>query len=570
MDRPGTIVGMSEASSAASVVNDARDVLRRWIWVIPLAVVLTTAVALGQASREPKVYRAHGAVVVAADTRAQVLETEMLVLSGAAVRERVEVAMPGAPGVDVGWAGIGDLVELSAEDGSAARAAATVDAYVAAYLDLKREEVLNGLLRDTEQTRRRIVELEVEVSSLTDTYEDAVAEVIDRTALGPGMTPAVAASLLQERSRDIRELDAGVKAQRDALLTQQLSLEDLLRDLEAEHDLTHPGGAQEVGRTPVPTSPIRPKPLRQGIEGAAHGLALGVALSFLFDRLDESIKSRVDADRILGRGVAILASIPVIPEWKDRSVPVVVSLTAPHSPAAEAYRGLRTAVQFASVDRPINALAVASPGAGEGKTTTSANLAVVVASTGRPVVIVDCDLRRPRVHTFFGMSNDVGLTSWMLGAVPLSQAVRPVPGVPGLSLLAAGPIPHNPSELLSSARFAGLISDLKADGALVVVDTAPILVATDVAIASRVLDAVLVVTMLGEGTRKHLVRALEVLARPDAPYVGVVLNGAPSRDRPYRYTIGDPAASRGGGGRRRASRPLPAGDRDRGQLQRAR
>jgi non-specific protein-tyrosine kinase len=220
-----------------------------------------------------------------------------------------------------------------------------------------------------------------------------------------------------------------------------------------------------------------------------------------------------------------VASIPAVVEWRDRAKPELVSVTAPRSSAAEAYRSLRTSVQFAGLENEVNVIAITSPSAGEGKTTAVANLAVVAAGAGRRVVLLDCDLRRPRIHTFFGMSNEVGFTSWIVGDAPLSAALQEVPGVRRLSLMASGPIPHNPSELLSSRRFPELVRTLQADGALVIIDTPPLLPVTDAAVIARSIDIVFVVTMAGKGTRRQLRHAIEILDRVEAPIGGLVLNG---------------------------------------------
>src|SRR5439155_23031319 len=132
--------------------------------------------------------------------------------------------------------------------------------------------------------------------------------------------------------------------------------------------------------------------------------------------------------------------------------PQAVTLTEPSSSAAEAYRTLRTSIQFMGLDRPLRTLQVTSPSASEGKTTTLANLAVALARAGQRVVMVDCDLRRPRIHDFFGVSNEVGFTSVLLGEVPLSEAVQEVPGERLMMLLASGMLPPNPSELIASER----------------------------------------------------------------------------------------------------------------------
>src|SRR5207248_7380173 len=126
--------------------------------------------------------------------------------------------------------------------------------------------------------------------------------------------------------------------------------------------------------------------------------------------------------------VPVLGMIPSIANWKDRNVPIVVSRTHTNSPPAEAYRSLRTALQFMSLDRPTRLVQLTSPSAGEGKTTTLSNLAVALARAGQRVIVVCCDLRRPRIHEFFGLDNAVGFTSVLLGDTPLSAALQDVHG----------------------------------------------------------------------------------------------------------------------------------------------
>ena len=131
---------------------------------------------------------------------------------------------------------------------------------------------------------------------------------------------------------------------------------------------------------------------------------------------------------------------------------MVVTVTEPNSPAAESYRSLRTSLQFARQERQLSSLLVTSPGVGEGKTSTLANLGVVFAQAGERVLLVSCDLRRPRIGAFFGLDEQVGLTSVLLYEQTLEEAILPVPGIDRLSLLPAGPVPPNPAELLGSPR----------------------------------------------------------------------------------------------------------------------
>jgi len=188
--------------------------------------------------------------------------------------------------------------------------------------------------------------------------------------------------------------------------------------------------------------------------GLAVGLMLGAGAAFLFEYMDDSIKAKADLERATHGRLPTLGLIPAVPTWRDRDDARLVSLIDPGSGAAEAYRALRTTIQFMALERPISVLQVTSPSAAEGKSTTLANLGVALAGAGQRVVIVCGDLRRPRIHEFFGLANTEGLTSVVLGTLPLSAALQPVPAVPGLTLLASGPLPPNPSELLDSKRTA--------------------------------------------------------------------------------------------------------------------
>jgi receptor protein-tyrosine kinase len=203
----------------------------------------------------------------------------------------------------------------------------------------------------------------------------------------------------------------------------------------------------------------------------------------------------------------------------------------------EAYRALRTAIQFLGLDHPLRVLQITSPSASEGKTTTMANLGVALASTGRRVVLISSDLRRPRIDRFFGLSDDVGLTSVILGDVPLSAAVQRVPDVDGLFVLAAGPLPPNPSELLGSTHAEELFVALRAEFDMVLLDSPPVLPVTDAAVLSAYADATLLVATARKTRRRDFGRAVELLRQVEAPLVGSVLNGVTSEGG-YGYGYG--------------------------------
>jgi capsular exopolysaccharide synthesis family protein len=224
-------------------------------------------------------------------------------------------------------------------------------------------------------------------------------------------------------------------------------------------------------------------------------------------------------------GLGVLGLIPQVSDWKAKEKSRVMSLTEPSSPTAEAYRILRTSIQFLSLDRRIRILQVTSANAQEGKTTTLANLAVAFANSGLRTVAVCCDLRRPRVHEFFNLGNAVGFTSVLLGNVGLTQALQPVQGQERLLLLASGPLPPNPAELLATSRTAELFRTLAGQADVVLIDSPPVLPVTDALVLSQWVDSTLFVGSAGLTTRKAAARAVEMLQQVNAPLAGAVLNG---------------------------------------------
>ena len=212
----------------------------------------------------------------------------------------------------------------------------------------------------------------------------------------------------------------------------------------------------------------------------------------------------------------------------------LVTFSNPHSPVAEAYRTLRTNIQFSTIDKPIQTLLATSTGPDEGKSTTLANLAVAIAQTGSSVVLVDCDLRRPTIHRIFGLRNTDGLTNVALGeyrdALPFQDTA-----VPNLRILAAGPTPPNPSELLGSRRMSEVISVLKGQADFVLFDTPPIIAVTDAAVLASKVDGVLLVIRAGKTKRDLAKRAKELLDKVNANILGVVLNDARAESNAYSY-----------------------------------
>jgi non-specific protein-tyrosine kinase len=202
-------------------------------------------------------------------------------------------------------------------------------------------------------------------------------------------------------------------------------------------------------------------------------------------------------------------------------LPSLATVQSPRSAAAEAYRSLSTNIQFSSLDKDVKTLLVTSVAPDEGKSVVLANLAVTMAENGRKIIVVDCDLRHPSLHTVFGLKDGPGLTSMVLdeALAPPLQAT----GIANVSLVAAGPPPPNPSELLASARFGRALAAIAALGDIIVLDAAPVTSVTDASILATRVDGVLLVVDSGRTRRDPARRAKEQLEQVGARLLGVVL-----------------------------------------------
>ncbi len=293
------------------------------------------------------------------------------------------------------------------------------------------------------------------------------------------------------------------------------------------------GGAIRIAQPAlVPAAPIGPLPMRNAVLAGVLGLLLAAGLVWLLEYLDDTIKTPESLEQSTG-----LPAVGAVARYsaKDAIETHVLTSTRRHSPAAEAYRLIRTNLEFASVDRDLHSILITSANAGEGKTTTAANLAAVLAQTDRKVILVDADLRRPSLHKVFEVSNRMGLSSLLLNPdVNPQDYLRPT-GVPGLSVLPSGPIPPNPAELLTSSRLTSLLEKLKEISDMVVIDSPPVLMVADpVILASRV-DGTAIVVDSTRTRSEMLSRAADQISKSGTLMLGAVLNKLPRRAGHYYY-----------------------------------
>ena len=288
----------------------------------------------------------------------------------------------------------------------------------------------------------------------------------------------------------------------------------------------------------APTSPVAPRPLFTGLLAATAALLFGAALIFVIEYLDDALKSAEDVQEVVG-----LPTLGLIARMRHNrgssEIYRLAALVSPRSVAAEAYRTLRTNIEFASVDGPVRTLLVTSAIPAEGKTVTSANIAVVFAQAGRRVLLVDADLRKPGIHLLFNLPNTHGLTSLLRADGSSIDAVAHETEQANLRILTTGPLPPNPAELLGSQRMRAILERLKAGGDLVIFDSPPLQAVTDAAILSSYLDATIFVIDARRSHRGIVRQGREVLAKAGANVLGVVLNRTQELNSSYGGYYGD-------------------------------
>ncbi len=340
-------------------------------------------------------------------------------------------------------------------------------------------------------------------------------------------------------------LTRGIETQRQLL--------DTYTQRQKEQELaiasSRPDNIKISSKAQVPTGPIGPNRSRNIFVALLMSLAAGIGLAFLLDYLDDSVKSSDDIGRHLG--LPTLALIPhqnTIDKRKMARMSLkngsgngsgtslaLVSLEDNRSAMAEAYRHLRTSLLFSSAGKPPQTILVTSSQPAEGKTTTAINSAITLAQSGADVIIIDCDLRRPRLHSHFGLDNVSGLTNYLSGEKNPDNLIKNYHGMPNLKVITSGPLPPNPAELLSSNEMKNLLQYLKGNFKHIVIDSPPAISFTDAAILSTVVDGVILVALAGKSSIHLMRRFKQRLSTMGARIYGVVLNGIKPDSVEYGY-----------------------------------
>ena len=491
-------------------VWDYLGVVRRNLLIVVGVTVLVTASALALTLLQDPTYTSKGRLQVQQGgsifatqekvTSSDFVQTEIQFLKSDGVRDLVRDELGAAPEVEAVQVGTTSVVEVSAQDRTAARAKRTADAYMQAYLTYRRQAAVDVIAATRREVQIAIEDLQRQIDALS-------------TQLRTVNCPPTGAC--PERT--------AVEQDRDARVQEQVPFRQKQSQLNIDASSAFVGSI--VVPANLPSGPTSPNPLRNGVAALVLGAMIGVGLALLHELRNDSVRDTEDLERSTP-DTTVLAVIPHGGEPRAPATSKVVTISEPASPTAEAYRSLRTSIRFLAVDREVRSIQVTSAGDSEGKTTTTANLGVVLARAGELVIMVDCDLRRPGLHELFGVSNDVGLTSILLGEANVTDVLHPVTEDRRLWLLPAGPRPPNPSDLLSSARASELLIKLQHQASMVVIDCPPVLTVSDAAVVSEKVDGTILVVRGAVSSRKKVARALGFLRQIGAPVLGTVLHAS--------------------------------------------
>jgi capsular exopolysaccharide synthesis family protein len=318
-----------------------------------------------------------------------------------------------------------------------------------------------------------------------------------------------------------------------------------LQNTETDAMKTNNVSVVQYGRT---GSMVGPSRKRNIIIAFLLSLGIGIGLAFLLDYLDDSLKSVEDVDRYIHLPALALipANRPARAQLKGKSQApadpnestALALINDARSPMAEAYRHLRTSLLLSSAGQPPKTILVTSSQPSEGKTTTAVNTAVMLAQTGAEVLIIDCDLRRPRVHAHFNLPNQSGVTNFLSGESELGALLQPYEKLPNLKILPSGPVPPNPAELLGADVMRKLLKLVGEQFTHIIIDSPPAISFTDASILSTMVDGVMLVVHGGRSSRAIVRRAKQQLLDVGANIFGIVLNNVKLEATNYYYYAG--------------------------------
>ena len=514
---------MTAAAVTTEHVSDLREYVRvlraRRIQVVVITLLVAVAAMLF-AYRQTPIYQGQAKVLVkpiiatsgsSSVSQAPNLDTERELILSQAVAQKVKSAVEVTASVDtllknVDVAVVSDTEVLVVKYNSPSPvwAARLANGFANAYVDFRTQQALDAFTAAATAVQRRVDGIQTSLATLNRRI---------KATRDPALQSALA-------------------AQRDTYIAQMGVLNERLLDLQANSAALQ-GAGEVVQQAEVPRSPVSPNKVRDGVLAVMAGLLLGVGFAFLRERLDDTVKTRQELERRLG--APVIAVVPRVRSWRRSEDTQLVLRVDPKSPVSEAYQTLGTTIRYMASRQSLKVIMVTSSLDGEGKTTTSSNLALALAQAGRRVILVSADLRRPRLHRFFGLPNGPGLSDLLSQSANFTWLIQD-PGIDNLRILNAGAIPANPSGLLGSNRSAEVLQSLRGAADFVIVDTPPVLAVADPCILAPLVDGTLFVMDAAHSSRSAILHARDQLEHAGARLIGAVYNNFdPSKSATYYY-----------------------------------
>jgi non-specific protein-tyrosine kinase len=504
--------------------------LRKWWWLLVAATLVAAVSSYWATRQQPLVYKSTATLMVGSAIEnpnpsnndlfitQRLASTYVDLANRASVRDATKEALGlnWLPEIAVRNVNDANFIDIVVTDTSPERAQA-----VAA--ELTRQLILRSPTAQAEDQERQAF-----VSERLDQYQTAIEETESQIAAKQEELGELISA------REIQNVETEITALDSKLQTLETNYASLLQSTQRGATNT----IRVIEPASLPNQPVDQRLAVTVLTAASIGFVLAASAAYLLEYMDDTVRTPGNVKKLTG--LSTLAGIAQI-ESDDSKL---ITVSNPRSPTSEAFRVLRTGIQFSSVDTANRTLLVTSSISEEGKSTITANLAVVMAEAGNDVLLVDTDLRRPTQHHIFDLPNKRGLTSLLLefDATEEDEAIQAkvneivqATRVEGLQVLTCGPIPPNPSELLGSTKMKSLLSTLADHFDFVVLDSPPLLSVTDAAVLSVQTDSTLLVAWSGKSRKAHVKQAVEQLRDVKANVVGCVLNALSPRDEGYNF-----------------------------------
>ncbi len=491
--------------------------IRRWSWLIVLSVVISGSVAFLVSKNTTSVYRAQARFLIneapgarGGNEYSQILTAQRLaqtyvqiITTNQVMEETIRrLGLPFSPEELKGKISVNapqetQILIVSVEDTDPQRAADIANMVGEVFTD-------QNLARENQRYAEPIANWQNRMREIGAEIEELDRQINElRNATSPDEQATLARLETQRNEARIRYTDAFNK----------------LNDLQVSQ-IQQSNNVHSIEPAVAPGVPIRPRVMNNTLLAAVTGGLLALGIIFLIEYLDDTVKT---PDQVVeDTGLSTLGAIAQIKA--EQPGERLIAHNKPRDPISEAYRVLRTNLSFSAIDKELQDVLVTSASPGEGKSTTTANLATVIAQTGKRVIVVDADLRRPMQHKLFSVPNNQGLTTALLDQkTAVAQHIQPT-AIRNLSIMTSGPLPPNPAELLNSQRMTHVMSELRKEADVVLYDTPPVLTVADASILASQVDGCILVVEAGKTRRDAFVQAVQRLQKADANLFGTVMN----------------------------------------------